>query len=46
MCYANANYDLEQFEAKYEHHMSKKFNVPTEDDALILKPLMDHLLTL
>lgn len=43
MCH-NANYDLEAFEAKFDHHMAKTFDVPTDEDAVVLKPLFEVLL--
>jgi ELP3 family radical SAM enzyme/protein acetyltransferase len=44
MCH-NQNYDLEAFEAKYEYLSKRKFDVPTEDDIITLKPLMEILKT-
>lgn len=43
MCH-NANYDLEAFEAKFDTHMAKTFDVPTDEDAVVLKPLFEVLL--
>jgi histone acetyltransferase (RNA polymerase elongator complex component) len=42
MCH-NPNYDLEAFEKKLDEHLLKEFEMPTESDAVLLKPVLDAL---
>jgi ELP3 family radical SAM enzyme/protein acetyltransferase len=45
MC-LNPDYDLESFERSIDEHLQKEFRVPTEEEALGLKPLLKEIATL
>jgi histone acetyltransferase (RNA polymerase elongator complex component) len=43
MCH-NPNYDLEAFEKRLEGHLYKEFDVPTIEEALELKPVLEDIM--